>query len=210
MPGCPRTFGWFPPRARADFHARFDATGKQYRYFVWRHPAMNPLIRLTAWHVPRSLDLRPMRIAARLFVGKHDFSSFTARSGHERETPVRTLTRVEIQSRGPLLTFINGPRLCISTRVKVRTGVSLSWPDRAVKELKSCLPTNNRAAIRIGRKSSERGTCQAVSRIKGFIAGWRQTKYRYCLPVASKRAWKSARARGGNHPNVLGQPGIEG
>src|SRR5882672_1695063 len=106
MPGCPRTFGWFPPRARADFHARFDATGKQYRYFVWRHPAMNPLIRLTAWHVPRSLDLRAMRIAARLFVGKHDFSSFTARSGHERETPVRTLTRVEIQRRGPLLTFI--------------------------------------------------------------------------------------------------------
>jgi len=93
-------------RARADFHARFDATGKQYRYFVWRHPAMNPLIRLTAWHVPRSLDLRAMRIAARLFVGKHDFSSFTARSGHERETPVRTLTRVEIQRRGPLLTFI--------------------------------------------------------------------------------------------------------
>ena len=45
-------------RARRSFHARFNATGKQYRYFVWNHPAMNPLIRHTAWHVPRPLDLR--------------------------------------------------------------------------------------------------------------------------------------------------------
>ena len=44
-------------RAPAKFHARFDATGKQYRYFVWNHPAMNPLLRHTAWHVPRPLDL---------------------------------------------------------------------------------------------------------------------------------------------------------
>src|SRR5262249_318175 len=40
-------------RVRKDFHARFRATGKQYRYFVWNHPAMNPLIRHSAWHVPR-------------------------------------------------------------------------------------------------------------------------------------------------------------
>src|SRR6266550_1183331 len=35
-------------RARPEFHARFDASGKQYRYFVWNDPAMNPLIRGTA------------------------------------------------------------------------------------------------------------------------------------------------------------------
>src|ERR1051325_8870632 len=32
-------------RAPGKFHARFDATGKQYRYFVWNHRAMNPLLR---------------------------------------------------------------------------------------------------------------------------------------------------------------------
>ena len=31
-------------RAPEKFHARFDATGKQYRYFVWNHPVMNPLL----------------------------------------------------------------------------------------------------------------------------------------------------------------------
>ena len=44
-------------RARKKFHAQFDAGGKQYRYFVWNHAAMNPLLRQTAWHVPRKLDL---------------------------------------------------------------------------------------------------------------------------------------------------------
>ena len=65
-------------RAPRSFHARFDAAGKQYRYFVWNHAAMNPLLRHTAWHVPRPLDLRAMRAAAPFFVGKHDFQSFAA------------------------------------------------------------------------------------------------------------------------------------
>lgn len=93
-------------RAPEKFHARFDAAGKQYRYFVWNHNAMNPLIRHTAWHVPRALDLKAMRTAARLFEGRHDFKSFAARSGYERESTVRQLTRCRIQRRGPLLTCI--------------------------------------------------------------------------------------------------------
>jgi tRNA pseudouridine38-40 synthase len=93
-------------RKPADFHARFDAVGKQYRYFVWNHSAMNPLLRHTAWQVPRVLDLEAMRAAAAAFVGKHDFRSFEAASGQERSTTVRTLTRCEIKRSGPALTFI--------------------------------------------------------------------------------------------------------
>jgi len=105
---------WLPPdirvvsatRATRDFHARFDATGKQYRYFVWNHTAMNPLIRRTAWHVPRPLDLPLMRATASLFVGKHDFKSFTSNPGYARGSTVRTLTRCDMKKSGSLLTFI--------------------------------------------------------------------------------------------------------
>jgi tRNA pseudouridine38-40 synthase len=93
-------------RARPDFHARFDATGKQYRYFVWNHAAMNPLIRRTAWHVPRPLDLRAMRRAAPFFVGQHDFQSFAANPGYAKASTVRTLGRCELKQRGRLLTFV--------------------------------------------------------------------------------------------------------
>ncbi len=93
-------------RAPQRFHARFDAAGKEYRYFVWNHPAMNPLVRHTAWHVPRPLDLRAMRAAAPGLVGKHDFQSFAANPGYARESTVRTLTRCRLRKNGPLLTFI--------------------------------------------------------------------------------------------------------
>lgn len=88
------------------FHARFDAGGKQYRYFVWNHPAMNPLLRQTAWHVPRRLDLKAMHTAARSFIGKHDFQSFAANPGYKKDSTVRRLTRCEIKKSGALMTFI--------------------------------------------------------------------------------------------------------
>lgn len=93
-------------RASEEFHARFDATGKQYRYFIWNHPAMNPLLRHSAWHVPRLLDINAMKSAARLFVGQHDFKSLTSNPGYARTSTVRNLTRCDLKRNGPLLTFV--------------------------------------------------------------------------------------------------------
>ncbi len=93
-------------RAGKEFHARFDAVGKQYRYFVWNHPAMNPLIRHTAWQVTRPLNLPEMRRAAAQLAGRHDFQSFAANPGYAKDSTVRTLSRCELKRRGPLLTFI--------------------------------------------------------------------------------------------------------
>ncbi len=93
-------------RAKADFHARFDARGKEYRYLIWNHPAMNPLLRRTAWHVPRPLDSSAMRVATAGFVGHHDFRSFTANPGYGRASTVRTLTRCDIKEHGSQITVI--------------------------------------------------------------------------------------------------------
>jgi len=93
-------------KCRHEFHARFDATGKQYRYFIWNHASMNPLLRHTAWQVPQRLDLAAMRSAARLFIGQHDFKSFAGTRNYEMESTIRTLTRCDLKRNGPLLTFI--------------------------------------------------------------------------------------------------------
>ena len=93
-------------RCRADFHARFDAGGKQYRYFVWNNRTMNPLLRHQAWHVPHQLDLAAMRAAAKHFIGKHDFKSFAASRNYEMESTVRTLARCDLKKSGAQLTFI--------------------------------------------------------------------------------------------------------
>jgi tRNA pseudouridine38-40 synthase len=93
-------------RTRKEFHARFDAGGKQYRYFVWNHPAMNPLIRHTAWHVPRPLNLTAMRQGATVLLGRHDFQSFAANSGYPKDSTVRKVSRCEVRRSGRLFTFI--------------------------------------------------------------------------------------------------------
>lgn len=93
-------------RMPIDFHCRFEASGKQYRYYVWNHTAMNPLLRQQAWHVPIKLNLAAMRHAAKHLVGKHDFRSFAATHSYKIEDTVRTLSRCQIQRSGPLLTFL--------------------------------------------------------------------------------------------------------
>jgi tRNA pseudouridine38-40 synthase len=93
-------------RAGKKFHAQFDAGGKQYRYFVWNHAAMNPLLRRMAWHVPRKLDLKAMRAAAKLFVGRRDFKSFAGTQNYEMKTTVRRLTRCDVKRTGARITFI--------------------------------------------------------------------------------------------------------
>ncbi len=139
---------WLPPDVRvqaaataaSDFHARFSARKKQYRYLVWNQPGMNPLLRATAWHVPRKLDLAAMRSAAGLFLGKHDFQSFTANPGYARESTVRTLSRCDIQRSGPRITFIiEGDgflyKMCrgmVGTLVQVGLG---KFPAREIKTM---------------------------------------------------------------------------
>ena len=63
-----------------DFHARFSARGKDYRYLVWNRPTRSALLTHRVWHVPTILDLELMRAAAHRLVGEHDFSAF--RSSH--------------------------------------------------------------------------------------------------------------------------------
>ena len=89
---------------RPDFHARFDARGKEYRYFIWNHPAMDPLRRRQAWHVPQRLDHQAMQEAARHFIGRHDFKTFATNRDYQMETTVRTLTRCSVIRSGPLRT----------------------------------------------------------------------------------------------------------
>lgn len=89
-----------------EFHAQFDCQRKQYRYQIWNHRAVNPLLRSTAWHVPVKLNLGLMREAAQHFVGRRDFRSLAARRNDEPEDTVRQLFRCRVCASGPLLTII--------------------------------------------------------------------------------------------------------
>lgn len=128
------------------FHARFDAIGKQYRYQVWNHAVMNPLLRSQAWHVPRALDVEAMREAAAHFIGRHDFRSFTANRGDVLEDGVRTLTRCEVRKVGARITFLieGGGFLYKMCRGIVGTLVQIGYGKYPPSEVKEMLAREDR------------------------------------------------------------------
>ena len=78
-----------------DFHARFSAEGKRYRYRILRSPQPSPLQAQDALHEPRPLDLQAMQVAADLLTGRHDFKAFVSRPDGDGDC-TRTLFRVDV------------------------------------------------------------------------------------------------------------------
>jgi tRNA pseudouridine38-40 synthase len=78
--------------AAEDFHARFSARSKTYRYLLRNTPHVSPFERAYVWHVPETLDVSAMQTAANVLVGTHDFSSFCSAGSHVRHG-VRTVSR---------------------------------------------------------------------------------------------------------------------
>jgi tRNA pseudouridine38-40 synthase len=75
--------------AAVDFHARFSARWRRYRYTILNRDVPDPFRATTSWHVGAPLDLPAMRLAADPLVGEHDFSSFCRRPrvGEHEEPP---------------------------------------------------------------------------------------------------------------------------
>lgn len=85
-----------------DFHARFNARSKHYRYSLLCDPLRSPLDRLTSWRVKQDLDFEAMRQAALGFVGVHDFAAFRT-TGCSADTTMREIFSVELVKEGDLL-----------------------------------------------------------------------------------------------------------
>lgn len=87
-----------------DFHARYSVRSKIYEYRVWNHPCRSPLIAGRTFHVPTRLNVTKMRQAAKAFMGKHDFRSFTSVAAMKKGSScVRTIHRFQIKKQGHLI-----------------------------------------------------------------------------------------------------------
>jgi tRNA pseudouridine38-40 synthase len=76
-----------------DFHARWSAVGKIYRYRLYRGKVVPPAVWRYVLHYPFPLDEDAMRAAASRYVGPHDFASFTASTGSEDDDKERSTVR---------------------------------------------------------------------------------------------------------------------
>ena len=82
-----------------DFHARFSAVARAYRYRIVNRRARLALDRGRAWFVPQPLDAAAMHDAAQALIGHHDFTSFRA-SQCQATSPVKTLDLLDVSREG--------------------------------------------------------------------------------------------------------------
>ncbi len=92
-------------RAKGDFHARYSARGKRYRYRVFLgYPS--PFESRWSWSLgDRPVDVEKMRAAAKKLLGRHDFTAFSGQF-EKTENPVKDLRRLDILQRGPRVDFV--------------------------------------------------------------------------------------------------------
>ncbi len=113
----------------ADFHPRYSATKKRYVYYIWNGQVRNPFWQRYSLHIRNRLDDAVMNLAAKRFVGTHDFSAFCS-AGSEVEDKVRTIYRAEVTREGDLLRFIvegngflyNMVRIMVGTLLDIENG----------------------------------------------------------------------------------------
>ena len=86
-------------RVADDFHCRFAAKSKSYRYQIWNAPIADVFAFETHAHVAQALDVARMQGAARDLIGEHDFRAFTVASP-EVATTVRTIASSDVVREG--------------------------------------------------------------------------------------------------------------
>jgi tRNA pseudouridine38-40 synthase len=89
---------WVKPVAD-DFHARFSATARSYKYVILNRLVRSALYRRRAWWVYQPLDHLRMHEAAQILAGEHDFSSFRA-AGCQASGPVREVQSISVRRDG--------------------------------------------------------------------------------------------------------------
>ncbi len=148
----------------ADFHARFSAVSRRYRYTVDNRPVPDPFTRRFTWHIEAPLHLERMRLGCDPLLGAHDFSSFCRAPKVGPGQPPASLVRrvsdarwVEVDD-GVLRFEIEANAFCHQmVRSLVGTLVDLGLGRRSPGEVTAMLRAGDRHAA--GQVAPPRGLC---------------------------------------------------
>jgi tRNA pseudouridine38-40 synthase len=133
-----------------DFHARFSAKQRHYRYQICSRDARLALDETRAWHLFQTLDIEAMRHAAKDFIGTHDLSSFRA-SECQANSPVKTINRIDISTEDDFIMI----RVCAPSfmhnqvRIMVGTLAEIAIGKRDKNSIPQIIKAKNRIAAGI-------------------------------------------------------------
>ena len=105
-----------------EFHARFSAGSRTYRYLILNRFVRSALHRNRAWWVYEPLDDKAMQVAADYLLGAHDFSAFRA-ARCQASTPNREISRLQVSRSGDWLAVTATANAFLQHMVRNITGV---------------------------------------------------------------------------------------
>ncbi len=132
-------------KALDDFHARFDAKRKEYRYFIQLSKLRDPFLRQYAYHYKYPIDVKLMEQAAETLIGTYDFTSFCS-AKTEVVDKVRTLETIEFFEENGLLVvrFVGNGFLYNMVRILVGTLLEVGQGEREPASLTEVLEKKDR------------------------------------------------------------------
>jgi tRNA pseudouridine38-40 synthase len=129
------------------FHARFDATGRAYRYIIQTRRAHLTFDKGLIWRIPFEIDVHAMQEAANYLIGEHDFSTFRD-AACQAKSPVKTLDTLEVFRLADRVEITTTARSFLHRQVRSITG-SLVEVGRGMREpswMKEILEARDRTA----------------------------------------------------------------
>lgn len=134
-----------------NFHVRYSAKGKWYRYRLSMDRFVNPFKRFYTGHYPYQIDIKKMQQAAKDLIGMHDFTSFAA-SGGQIKNKVRTMYYVNIQKdkieNEIIFDFICSGFLYNMVRILVATLLEIGNGKRPVNDIPRVILAKDREQVR--------------------------------------------------------------
>lgn len=128
-----------------DFHSRFSAKAKKYKYIVYNSKMPSALYRNFSYHIPRELDIDKMRSACEEFIGTHDFASFKGRRSVVKDT-IRTIYKIDISKKNDLIeiTIIGKSFLKYMIRIMVGTLLEVGYGNLSRQDIREIIACKNR------------------------------------------------------------------
>ncbi|QAS52645.1 tRNA pseudouridine(38-40) synthase TruA [Halobacillus litoralis] len=133
-------------RVSSDFHARYDTTGKEYRYFVRNHKDPDLFRRHYTHHVRADLDVEAMMRACQYIEGKHDFTSFCSPKSDVKGSKVRTIHEASVtrQESEIIFTFRGTGFLYNMVRILTGTLLEVGRHEREAEDLTRVIEAEHR------------------------------------------------------------------
>lgn len=118
------------------FHARYNAKGKKYSYYIWNAAVPTAFERNYSFHVPQTIDLEIVKQACDKLVGTHDFIGFSSLKKTKKST-VRTIEQLSVEKVGEMLhfTFIGDGFLYNMVRIIMGTLLEIGEGKRSLASI---------------------------------------------------------------------------